>query len=76
MAPRFQLLHVSHIFGHARLGYDKVDIARRWQRWQATETQDGGHAPKPEMGITIERNELATRFQRLPRHFRPHRTRL
>jgi len=32
-------------------------------------------ARKPEVEITIERNELATQFQRLPLHLRPCRAR-
>jgi len=64
---RFQL--VPQHFDQARLGYDIVtlpdiyDVDRQpISKWRPR---------KPEVEITIDRNELATRFQLLTQYLRP-----
>jgi len=64
---RFGFYH--HIlFDQVRLEYDTVDIARLSRRWPLTEFKMA--VTEPEGKITVDRNELTTRFQRLPQHLR------
>lgn len=51
------------MFDQVRLGYDTVNIARRWLN---TEIQDEYKNSKPEVEMHFLRNEPATRFQRQP----------
>ncbi len=68
--------HLPHIFDQARLGYDTADVARHFVTSVVGRRPNSKWRPrKPEVEITIERNELATQFQRLLLHLRPCRTR-
>ena len=57
---QMKLQWLPHIFDHARLRYGTVDIDRHPERKMA--------AIKPEVEITVERKEMAMRFQRLTPH--------
>ena len=54
------------MFDQVRLGYDTVNIARRWLN---TEIQNEYKKFKTGSGNTFLRNEPATRFQRQPPSF-------
>ena len=54
------------MFDQVRLGYDTVNIARRWLN---TEIQDEYNNSKPEVEMHFLRNEPGTRFQRQPPSF-------